>query len=271
MIRTTALLLALFSSFSATHADVRGYSVEYTVGETKLQGYIAYDTAIKTKRPGIIVVHEWWGHNEYARKRARMLAQLGYTAFALDMYGDGKQASHPDDAAQFAHDVRKNLPVAKQRFEAALALLREHETTNPDQIGVIGYCFGGGVALEMARMGEDLDGVVTFHGSLDTSHPAKPGDIKAKILVLTGAEDPFVPPELIKTFEDEMRAAKVDYRIVSYPGAEHSFSNPEATAIGQRYHLPLAYNRDADEKSWDEMRLFFKQLFKPETATSSRP
>ena len=158
-----------------------------------LKGYLAFDDSVEDKRPGVLVVHEWWGHNEYARKRARMLAELGYTALAVDMYGDGKEAAHPDDAAKFAGEVMQKMEVAKGRFAAAMKVLQNHETTHADRIVAIGYCFGGGVVLHMARFGVDLDGVVNFHGLLATSKPAQSGVVKAKILVCHGAEDQFIP------------------------------------------------------------------------------
>jgi dienelactone hydrolase len=207
------------------------------------------------------VVHEWWGHNDYVRERARMLAQLGYTALALDMYGDGKQADHPDDAGKFSSEVRANMPQAEQRFRAALAVLRNHSTVDGERVAAIGYCFGGGVVLEMARRGVDLMGVVSFHGSLGTDRPAEKGDIHARILVLNGADDPFVPPEQSKAFRAEMNKAGADYRFIDYPGAVHSFTNPQADSFGKRFDMPLAYNAEADRQSWAEMQRFFSKLF----------
>ncbi|MFQ5584701.1 MAG: dienelactone hydrolase family protein, partial [Calditrichia bacterium] len=213
------------------------------------------------KRPGILIVHEWWGHNEYARKRARMLAGLGYTAFALDMYGKGKQANHPDNAGKFATEVMQNMDMAKARFMAALDVLKSQDTTDPDKIAAIGYCFGGGVVLQMARMGVDLKGVVSFHGSIVTDTPAQPGAVKAKILVCNGADDPFIKPEQINAFKKEMANAGVDYTFISYPGAKHSFTNPDADKFAKEFGLPLAYNKMADEQSWAAMQEFFKKIF----------
>jgi len=243
-------------------AAVTGKEVSYSAGDTMLKCYLAVDTAIPGPRPGILVVHEWWGHNDYARKRARMLAELGYTALAVDMYGNGKTASHPEDAGKFSGEVRKNMPAAKGRFMAAMALLKAESSTNPDKIAAIGYCFGGGVVLEMARMGVDLDGVASFHGSLGTESPAKKGAIKGKVLVLNGAADPFVKTESIDKFKKEMRAASVDFKFISYPDAKHSFTNPDADSYGKRFKLPLQYNEKADRQSWAEMQTFFKNIFK---------
>jgi dienelactone hydrolase len=200
--------------------------------------------------------------NDYARKRARMLAELGYTAFALDMYGDGKQAHHPDDAGQFSSAIMKNQDLARARFNGALEVLRKEKTVDPRRIAAIGYCFGGAVVLQMARYGTDLKGVVSFHGNLAPVSPARPGAVKAKILVLTGAADSFVPPEQVEQFKKEMDAAKADYRVIAYPGAKHSFTNPEADEFGKQFNLPLAYNEEADHASWKEMQEFFRTVLK---------
>jgi dienelactone hydrolase len=200
--------------------------------------------------------------NDYARKRARMLAELGYTAFALDMYGDGKQAHHPDDAGQFSSAIMKNQDLARARFNGALEVLRKEKTVDPRRIAAIGYCFGGAVVLQMARYGTDLKGVVSFHGNLVPVSPARPGAVKAKILVLTGAADSFVPPEQVEQFKKEMDAAKADYRVIAYPGAKHSFTNPEADEFGKQFNLPLAYNEEADHASWKEMQEFFRTVLK---------
>jgi dienelactone hydrolase len=213
-------------------------------------------------RPGVLVVHEWWGHNEYARTRARMLAKLGYTALAVDMYGDGKQADHPDDAGKFSSQIANNMPLGEARFMAALGKLKKHYSVDPSRIAAIGYCFGGGVVLHMARQGADLKGVVSFHGSLSTKTPAEPGRVKAKVMVNHGADDPFVPVEEIEGFKKEMEAAKVNYVFNAYPGAKHSFTNPGADQFGKKFNLPLEYDQEADEASWKAMQEFFKTIFK---------
>ncbi len=241
---------------------VQSQEAQYRAGDTVLKGYMAHDDSIRGKRPGILVVHEWWGHNAYARKRARMLAELGYTALAVDMYGAGKQAAHPADAGKFASEVKQNLPLAQKRFLAALELLQQHPTVNSTHTAAIGYCFGGGIVLEMARAGLELDGVVSFHGTLSTANPARSGVVKAKVLVLNGADDPFVKPEHITRFEQEMQAAGVSYRFVNYPGAKHSFTNPDADSFGKRFSLPMAYDPEADIQSWQAMQEFFDELFK---------
>jgi len=257
------ILFALFAAlaFSGAQAAVVGKAVTYHTGNTTLKGYIAYDDSIKGKRPGVLVVHEWWGHNAYARHRADMLAALGYTALAVDMYGDGKQANHPDDAGKFAGAVRKNMPQAEARFRAALKVLHKHPTVDRNRTAAIGYCFGGGIVLEMARRGLPLDGVVSFHGSLATASPAQKGKVSARLLVLNGADDPFTTAEQIAAFKQEMTNAGVDFRFISYPGAKHSFTNPQADEFGKRFNMPLAYNEKADKASWDELIAFFNRLF----------
>jgi dienelactone hydrolase len=246
---------------TSAHAAIQGREVDYKADGVTLKGYVAYDDSFKGKRPAVLVVHEWWGHNDYARKRADMLAALGYTALAVDMYGDGKQAHHPADAGKFATEVSKNMPMAKARFEAGMDVLRKEPTVDPDEMAAFGYCFGGGVALNMARMGEDLKGVASFHGSLGTGNPAQPGKVKARIVSFTGEEDPMIDAASVAAFKREMDAAKADYRVVTYPGAKHSFTNPAADALGKEFNLPLAYNEAADKDSWKQATEFLKEVF----------
>jgi len=235
--------------------------VTYDSDGTTMKGYLAYNGDLVGKRPGILVVHEWWGLNSYARKRAHMLAELGYAAMAVDMYGEGRQATHPDDAGKFAQEVMQNIGTAKNRFTAASALLAQQEICDPQRIAAIGYCFGGGVVLHMARLGLPLAGVASFHGSLATASPAQPGQVKAKVLVCNGADDTFIPAELIETFKKEMDSAGVDYRFINYPGALHGFTNPEATALGEKFKIPLAYNEAADKQSWTDLQEFLTRIF----------
>ncbi len=253
--------LAMEEKPESVEKDIRTEELSYQVGDTKLKGSLSWDANIKGPRPGILVVHEWWGLNDYVRKRARMLAESGYTALALDMYGDGKEAKHPDDAMKFMQAAISDRDVAKQRFLAAYDLLAAQPSTSPTQISAIGYCFGGGVVLEMARQGVDLDGVVSFHGSLGTPSPAKKGQVKGKVLVLHGADDGLVPPEQVAAFKKEMDAAEVDYEFIAYPGAKHAFTNPAATDNGKKFGMPLAYNADADAKSWAEMSALLEDLY----------
>jgi dienelactone hydrolase len=242
--------------------EVQGKTVEYNAQGVVMKGYRAYDENIKGKRPGVLIVHEWWGLNEYARKRARMLAELGYSALAVDMFGEGKQAMHPDDAGKFSSELMKNFDVAKARFMAAMDFLKQQPTADPARIAAIGYCFGGGVVLNLAREGIDLRGVASFHGSLKGVKPAQPGVVKAKILVLHGADDKFVTPEQIEAFKQEMKAAGADFRFISYPGALHSFTNPEATELGKKFNMPIAYHAQADKESWNETKGFLNTVLK---------
>jgi dienelactone hydrolase len=266
--KRTALFFAilLFAGMTiglaTADAKVIGKEVTYTADGTTMKGYLAYDNKLKGPRPGVIVVHEWWGLNDYTRKRARMLAQMGYTALAVDMYGDGKTATHPDDASRFSSETMKNFDSAKARFLAGLDFLKKQPVTDPDRIAAIGYCFGGGVVLNMARQGLDIKGVVSFHGSLGAVKPADPGMVKTKIRVYTGAADKFVPAAAVEAFMKEMKTAGADFEVVSYPGAMHAFTNPEASALGKKFNLPLAYNAKADRESWKAMKKFFDMIFK---------
>jgi dienelactone hydrolase len=263
--RTISAALLMLALASAAAAEVRTRVVEYRQGDTVLQGLIAWNDAVSGKRPGLLVVHEWWGHNEHARNQARRLAEAGYVAFALDMYGKGKVATHPKDAEAFVTEATKNPDVIVARFDAALAQLKQDPNVDPQKIAAIGYCFGGGVVLAMARAGADLDAVASFHGSLAPhgAHHATPGTsgtgrIKARILVLTGAADPMIPPAQVDAFKQEMTAAGATFEVVSYPGAKHSFTNPEADKAGM---AGLGYNADADRQSWAALLAMLKQVF----------
>lgn len=255
------LVLSLCCLGAAAHAAVQGKEVSYQADGTTLKGYIAYDDAIKGKRPGVLVVHEWWGQSEYARRRARMLAELGYTALAVDMYGDGKVVDNPTDAGKLAAEVSMNMPMAKTRFEAGMQYLLNHETVDANEIAAFGYCFGGGVVLNMARIGENLKGVASFHGGLDTDHPAKPWKIKARIISFSGDADPMIGADKVAAFRKEMEGAGANYRVVIYPGAKHAFSNPEADELGKKFNLPIAYNAEADKDSWEQAKVFLREVF----------
>ncbi len=241
--------------------DVRGEEISYSSGGVSLTGYLAYDANAQGPRPGVLVVHEWWGHDDYVRRRARMLAEMGYTALALDMYGDGKYATHPEDAQKFMMEVISKIDVAEARFRAARSVLENHPSSDPRRTAAIGYCFGGAVVLHMARSGTDLAGVASFHGNLSTRSPARPGAVKAGVLVLHGADDPFVPPDQVAAFKREMAGAGAAMKFVAYPGAVHSFTNPDATRRGQEFDLPLAYDADADRQSWAELDAFLQRVF----------
>lgn len=240
-------------------SQIKTEEVTYNDGNVTMTGYMAYPDN-NMKNPGVLVVHEWWGQNEYARKRAEMLAELGYTAFALDMYGEGKVAEHPDDAGKFSSAVMQNFDVAKSRFLAALKILQNNAHTDSSEIAAIGYCFGGGVVLNMARTGLDIDAVVSFHGSIAPAVQAK--EIEADILVCHGEDDKMVTAEQIEAFKKEMEAADADYKFITYPGAKHSFTNPDADKIAQEFSIPVGYNKAADEKSWEDMKKFLHDELK---------
>jgi dienelactone hydrolase len=228
-----------------------------------MKGYLAKPANLAGKAPAVLVVHEWWGANDYVRKRADMLAELGYVALAVDMYGDGKLADHPKEAGAFSSEIGKNLALGEARFRAAMDFLAGQPEADMSRVAAIGYCFGGGVVLEMARRGLDLYAVVSFHGGRQVSDtPVADGGYKAKVLVLNGADDPFVKPETIEGFKKQMAEANVDYKFINYPGAVHSFTNPGATANGEKFGLPLAYNADVDAASWAEMLALFDKTLK---------
>ena len=239
---------------------VKGEEVTYSTDSTTMKGYIAYDENQEGKRPAVIVVHEWWGHNEYARQRAEKLAELGYTALAVDMYGDGQQAGHPEDAMKFTQKVMSNIPAAKARFMAAIDLLKANPTVDGEKIAAIGYCFGGSVVLTMANAGVDLDAVAAFHSGVQL--PVMPGEeLTAKVLVCNGADDPFIQQEQVDTFKAMLDSANADYEYIAYEGAVHSFTSKAADSLGQKFELPLAYNAEADEKSWNELKELLASVF----------
>jgi dienelactone hydrolase len=255
-------LFALSFGISA-QATIKEEPVTYKDGDTTMKGFVVYDDAVKAKRPGIVVVHEWWGITKHVHSEARKFAQQGYTAFIADMYGDAKTADNPKDAGALSGGVMKNPQGMRSRFNAARDVLAKHASVDPSRIGAVGYCFGGAVVLNMARTGADLAGVAGFHASLGLNTPAPaPGTVKAKILVLNGADDPFVKAEQYAAFKKDMDAAKADYRIIEYPGAVHAFTNPEATAAGKKFNLPLAYNAKVDKESKAEASKFFAGVFK---------
>lgn len=253
------ILMFVFSVFSIS-AEIKGEEVMYKAGGVTMKGYVAYDASLKGKLPGILVVHEWWGCNEYVKKRARMLAELGYIAFAVDMYGDGKVAQDPKTAGEYASPFYKNPAMARERIEAALNQLKEYVQTDTTKIAATGYCFGGSMVLNMAKKGMDFRGVVSFHGNL-SGEPAARGTCKAKILLCHGGADQFVKEEDIRHFRQNLDSAKVTYKFINYPGATHAFTNPDATATGKKFNMPIEYNAAADKKSWEDMKMFLKMVF----------
>tara|TARA_B100000676_G_C17913431_1_gene751299 strand:- start:111 stop:914 length:804 start_codon:yes stop_codon:yes gene_type:complete len=242
-------------------AAVKEQTVAYTVDDEKFTGYLAYDDSYSGKRPGIVVVHEWWGHDAYARKRAKMLAKLGYTALALDMYGTGKLANHPKDAKGFMMAATKSVDQMKSRFLAAYDLLRKHNTVDRSKMAAIGYCFGGNVAINMALAGVDLNAAVAYHSTLTQWVKKTPKDLKTKIRVFNGADDPFLQKATVDAFDAVMKASGADYKHIYYPGVVHSFTNPSATEKGKKFKLPLAYDAKADEDSWKQTLELFRKIF----------
>jgi dienelactone hydrolase len=251
------LLIAFLVLPGAGFAEIKGEAVEYHHGDVLLEGFIAYDDAAPEKRPGVLVVHEWKGLNDYARKRAMQLAELGYVAFAADMYGKGVLAETNEEAGKLAGIYKADRPLMRARATAALDQLRMNERVDPAKLGAIGYCFGGTTVLELARSSADVKGVVSFHGGLDTPLPAEPGAVKGRVLVLHGAADPFVPPEEVEAFKEEMKRSGALLRFIAYEGAVHSFTNP---ASGDDPSSGAAYNAKADRESWEAMRQFFSEI-----------
>ncbi|MES2849556.1 MAG: dienelactone hydrolase family protein [Bacteroidota bacterium] len=255
-VSTVSLVAAQNRMAKVTSEEISYKSADGTI----LKGYVAYDEAKKGKRPAIVVIHEWWGNNDYSRQRADMLAGLGYIAIAADMYGGGKEGPTPKEAGELATPFYQNPQLAKERIEAAVNKLKEYEQTDATQMACIGYCFGGSMSLNAANMGMDFKGVVSFHGGLQVV-PAETGKTKAKILVCHGAADKFISEEEIKNFRSNLDSVKVDYTFISYPDATHAFSNTEATEKGKKFNIPIAYNFAADKKSWEDMKAFFETIF----------
>ena len=256
-VAAAGLLLILVSSWS--RAAIKTETVEYKQGDTTLKGFLAYDDAVQGKRPAVMVVHEWWGLNDYVKRRATDVAKLGYVAFAPDMFGDGKTTNDPKEAGALAGAIRNDPKTGQARAQAAYDLVKSQPLVDAERIASIGYCFGGAVSLEMARAGMPLVGVVSFHGALQTKNPAQPDKLKAKVLALHGADDPMVPIDEVIAFGEEMKNAKADWQLVVYSNSVHGFTNPEADKRG----IPgLAYNESADRRSWEAMKNFFAEVFK---------
>lgn len=240
--------------------SIVGEEITYETDSILMRGYVAHNSEIDKKRPGIIVVHEWWGHDNFARKKAEKLAELGYVALAVDMYGQGKTADHPEEAMAFSSKVMKNFDTAKARFEAAVETLKANKNVDKNKISAIGFCFGGSVALSMANTGANLDAVAVFHGGLGL--PVMPNEnLKAKLLIQNGAEDMMITDEQISTFKSQLDNVSADYEYIAYEGVKHSFTNKKADSLGKKYNLPLAYDKEAAEKSWEKMTLFLEKTY----------
>ena len=258
MLATAVAVLSTILPTAPGSAAVKTEEVTYEQGGTKLQGFVAWDDAASGKRPGVLVVHEWWGHNEHARAQAKRLAEAGYVGFALDMYGDGKVATHPGDAQKFVAEAMSQPAVMQERFAAARKALEANPRVDPEQIAAIGYCFGGAVVLGQARQGADLDLVASFHGSLGTAQKAQPGAVKPRVLVLHGGADSMVTPAQVDAFRQEMKDAGANFEVVVYEGAKHSFTNPAADQMG----MPaIGYDAKADRESWQKLLETLAEVF----------
>jgi dienelactone hydrolase len=254
--RLTCIVAAtLLLSTAAARAEIKTKTIVYSYDGVSFKGHLAWDDAVKGRRPGVLVVHEWWGLNDYARKRAEQLAGLGYVAFACDMYGEGKVTEHPKEASAMAAEVRKNIKAWQGRAQAALKILQDQELVESKQLAAIGYCFGGSTALQLAYSGADLAAVVTFHAAVPTPDAEQARAIKAKLLLCHGAADPFVKDESLQKAREAYEAAKVDYEMNYYGRAEHSFTVPDIDRIGVK---GLSYNAEADRRSWQAMQQLFR-------------
>jgi len=255
MIRSVIAMAAVFLPAGLASAAVVTKTIDYEYDGTKLKGFLAFDDASKEKRPGILVVHEWWGLNDYAKERCKKLAELGYVAFACDMYGDGKFVDHPDDARKMATAVRENLKTWRGRAEAGLKQLSSQPNVDPTKLAAIGYCFGGSTCLQLAYSGADLKAVATFHAALPTPTPEEAKAIKARLYIANGADDAFISEKSIAALKEALDKAKVQYKFENFPGAVHSFTVP-----GADKHMVkgMKYDKAADEKSWKEMQALFK-------------
>ena len=256
--KTLAVMLALVFVVSGVKAKVKIEPVEYRQGSTVLEGYIAYDASVKTPRPGVVIVHDWMGVSDYVKMRAEQIVKLGYVAFVADIYGKGVRPKNQQEASEQAGKFRADRSLMRARAQAAVDELKKRSVVDPKRLAAMGYCFGGGVALELARSGADLAGVISFHGNLDTPNPEDAKNIKGSVLVLHGADDPYVKAEVVQAFQDEMRNARVDWQFVSYGGAVHAFTQAGA---GDDPSKGAAYNALADKRSFEEMKRFLREIF----------
>lgn len=256
-------MVTIASSAQSTNnpSSLKEENVTYLADGVTLKGFVVYDENVMGKRPAILVVHEWWGLNDYTKMRARKLAELGYIAMAVDIFGDGKNATNPKEAQDLTSPFYKNPQLAKSRLDAAIIKIREFSQADANSIAAIGYCFGGAVVLNSAKLGANLKGVVSFHGGLN-GVPANKDLLKAKVLVCHGASDRFVSQHDIDAFKHQLDSIGADYSFKQYTNATHAFTNPDATKIGKEFNMPIEYNADADSDSWNDMKAFFDKLFK---------
>jgi dienelactone hydrolase len=253
LIPTFLLMTTVLTSRAAIHTE----AVEYKQGDTTLEGFLAYDDSVSGKRPGVLVVHQWLGLTDYEKGRATQLAQLGYVAFCADIYGKDFRPKDVNEAGALAGKYKSDRALLRDRVNAGLDVLKKNELVDTSRIAAIGYCFGGTTVLELARSGADLNGVVSFHGGLDSPTPGDGKNIKCKVLALAGADDPFQKPEDLTAFESEMRDNKVDWQIVFYGGAVHAFTQPDPGFV----NAGAKYNERADKRSWEAMKQFFAEIF----------
>ena len=259
--RCLVVTLVALCITTTTFAAVQTKTIEYKVGDQTHEAFLAWDDAQDVQKPAVMVIHEWWGNDDYSRSRARQLAELGYVGFAIDMYGKGKTTQDPKQAAAWATEVKKDPGKAQALLKAALDTLKQQPQVDARRIAAIGYCFGGSMALNMARWGMDVEGVVSFHGDLANAAPQRNAKkIHAKVLVCHGAADSFVPQEQLDEFLREMAKAGADVQVEVYPDAQHSFTNPDADKHGME---GVKYNQAADRKSWEDMKAFLRKLFRP--------
>ncbi len=251
-------ILTMLMGLTAVEAKILTKTVAYHHNGVTLEGYLAYDDSIKGKRPGVLIVHEWWGLNDYALNRAKQLAAMGYVAFALDMYGKGKVTQHPNQAAEWMKQINQNITAWRERAMAGLEVLKKESRTDSKRIAAIGYCFGGATVQQLAYAGADLRGVVSFHGSLIPLTNVQASDVKAKILICHGSADPFIKTEQVNNYLTAMENSGLDWQMIFYGGAKHSFTNPDADKAGM---AALSYNKSADQRSWQHMKVFFDRIF----------
>jgi dienelactone hydrolase len=265
IVAISALLLStacnMNGELKTSRSSIKEENITYQADNVTMKGFVAYDDSSKAKRPVVLIVPEWWGLNDYVKGRAKQLASLGYLAIAIDMYGDGKTGANPEEAGKLATPLYQDPEMAKRRFDAALNKIKLYPVADNSKIAAIGYCFGGSMVLNIARLGEDLKGVVSFHGGLK-GVPADKNKIKADILVCHGDSDKFVGPAEVASFRHDMDSIGASYTFITYPNATHAFTNPEATANGKKFSMPIEYNAAADTASWNDMKVFFAKIFK---------
>jgi dienelactone hydrolase len=241
--------------------QIKEEAVSYQLDSTSMNGWAAWDASSDKKRPVVMVVHEWWGLNDYTKSRVKQLAELGYYAFAVDLFGNGKVVDNPTDAQAMVTPFYKDPTFAKPRFDAALAKALSNPVADSGRVAAIGYCFGGTQVLNMALLGENLKGVVSFHGGLETA-PVDKNLLRAQVLVCNGEADPMVPADQVAAFKKKMDSIAAPYRLINYPGATHAFTNPNSTETGKKFNIPIAYNAAADTASWNEMKAFLGNTLK---------